>query len=349
MPGRPLDPRSSPSLSPGAEGGLARLSAIGNTDFPNLVRARSKTERRLGDIRQRCEDMELDDDVALVLMGSWGRRELTRESDVDFIVLVHGAQNFRRRRLTPSLETVRDLLGEFGKPAGREGTFGTYVYSDQLAGRIGLDQDDNANLTRRLLLMLESVPVAGDENWRMAREVVLDEYLDGALKDRRPPRLFLNDIVRYWRTICVDFAGKQRQRQGEGWGLRNAKLRLTRKGLFASGLLPALRCQEVRADSIKSVLADQLAAVPVDRLADAFTHYGKADAGARALQAYDNFLAVLDDESNRHELDTLQQDDLVKSRLFRDVRSLGERFQDALLVLLFESELAAVAREYAIF
>jgi predicted nucleic acid-binding protein len=55
---------------------------------------------------------------------------------------------------------------------------------------------------RRLLpglLMLESVPVTGALPYRAVREV-LDRYLDQSVKAYRPPRFFLNDIVRYWRT-----------------------------------------------------------------------------------------------------------------------------------------------------
>ena len=37
--------------------------------------------------------------------------------------------------------------------------------------------------------------------------------------------------------MAVDFASKQRDRAGKGWGLRNAKLRMSRKLIFASGLL----------------------------------------------------------------------------------------------------------------
>jgi len=45
----------------------------------------------------------------------------------------------------------------------------------------------------------------------------------------RVPRFLLNDLVRYWRTMAVDFAAKRREREGAGWGLRNFKLRMSRK------------------------------------------------------------------------------------------------------------------------
>jgi hypothetical protein len=55
---------------------------------------------------------------------------------------------------------------------------------------------------------------------------VLDRYLNDAVKDYRPPRFLLNDLVRYWRTIGVAFEGKHRDTRGNDpkWVTRNAKL-----------------------------------------------------------------------------------------------------------------------------
>jgi len=336
-------------VSHGPTGALERLASATGTHFLALDAARGRTDERLIELRAAFEGLERDEDVAVVLMGSWGRRELTSESDNDFVVLVDAPQEFRRS-VVPTLDVVRVVLRKHGREPGREGVFDTYVYTDHLAGRIGLDRDDNANLTRRVLLLLESVSVAGDETWKEARRTVLGGYLEQPLRDRRPPRLLLNDVVRYWRTICVDFAGKQRERRGEGWGIRNAKLRLTRKALFAAGLLPILRCHEHLATGITAFLDEQFAARPVDRLADAFLRYDQADAGARGLAAYDEFLAILDDPALRQELEQRPRDDLEASLLFRRVADLGERFQQGLLTLLFDSDdLAPLTRGYGLF
>ena len=129
---------------------------------------------------------------------------------------------------------------------------------------------------------------------RRCWERVLDGYLEDADRPYRPPRFFLNDLIRYWRTICVDFVGKERE-GGEKWGIRNAKLRTSRKVLFAAGLVPLLQTHRFGREERRAYLAAQLAAPATDRLAAAFLDCGVRDAGVRALSAYDRWLGVLDD------------------------------------------------------
>ncbi|MEO8969267.1 MAG: hypothetical protein ABI355_16685 [Solirubrobacteraceae bacterium] len=84
----------------------------------------------------------IDDDATIVLTGSWGRHEITRESDDDFMVLFSGAP---RDGALPSVEGAAIALG--ARPPGREDIFGTHVWLDDLQGKIGRAEDNNANLT----------------------------------------------------------------------------------------------------------------------------------------------------------------------------------------------------------
>jgi hypothetical protein len=278
-------------------------------------------------------------------MGSWGRAEVTAESDDDFMLLVHGAERLDEN-VDPSVDQIAAVLDS--SPGG-QGIFGLPVFSERLVHDIGLEDDDNSNFTRRLLLMLESVPVTGGDAYRAIRSELLDRYLDESVKAYRPPRFFLNDIVRYWRTICVDFAGKEHQGPKK-WGLRNAKLRTSRKILFAGGLLPVLECFRFDLPGIRDYLERQLDMLPADRIAQSFLIHNAVEPGARTFGAYDEFVGRMDDPEFREELAGVVRDNSADSGAFADVQRIGRELQDGLLALLYETRaLPQVARDYAIF
>jgi UTP:GlnB (protein PII) uridylyltransferase len=67
------------------------LEAASGVSFQHIAAARAETERRLVERRSRTASVQVDEDAAVVLMGSWGRGEVTSESDGDFMVLLAGA------------------------------------------------------------------------------------------------------------------------------------------------------------------------------------------------------------------------------------------------------------------
>jgi hypothetical protein len=322
--------------------------------FPALTTARAHTAQRLGERAKLLDGVAIHVNATVALMGSWGRHELTGGSDDDYVVLVRGLSptgggwgSANDTAAAVAERFARDP-GGFSAP-GRQGVFAEVVYSADLL-RVGLDDDTNTNLTRRMLLVLESVAAVHDDVLAGVRLDVIHDYLRDALRDHRPPRFLLNDLVRYWRTIGVDFVAKDRERGGAGWGLRNAKLRTSRKLLFASGLLPVLRCHELRAEAIAPFLAEQFAMPPTDRVADAFLRYGAAAQGADALGAYDAFLGLLDDDVVRAELGALDSRAAAgDSPCWREIAQLGATVEERLLGLLFETELGPVTQRYAVF
>lgn len=141
-----------------------------------------------------------------------------------------------------------------------------------------------------------------------------------------------------------------RARKGEGWGLRNAKLRLSRKTLFAGGLLPVLECYRYPAAEMLDYLDERMSIPPLDRIADAFVAHRALDPGVRVLNAYDEFLEILGDAAKRRDLSNLALADSQESALFARVAELGKEFESGLLALLFDDpELRRWVREYLIF
>jgi hypothetical protein len=193
--------------------------------------------------------------------------------------------------------------------------------------------------------------VVGHEAHARCFSQVLDAYLGHGVRDYRPPRFLLNDLIRYWRTMCVDFEGKRRGAQGDDpkYATRNAKLRTSRKVLFAGGLLPVLLCHTKTAEEMPGFLTRQLGTPPTDRLAAAFLQQGAVAEGARALGAYDRWIGLLGRPEAREELARLREADREGSELFAQIREIGDELQRGLLALLYETGLSPLTRWYGLF
>jgi predicted nucleic acid-binding protein len=114
------------------------------------------------------------------------------------------------------------------------GTYKNTTYD--LIGTLGTPQDDYTNtFTARLLLLLESKPLLGaDVHTDIAEEIIEKYWIDypDHSSDFRPTFL-ANDILRLWRTLCVNYEAFT---QREPRHLR-AKRRLQKYKLAHSRLL----------------------------------------------------------------------------------------------------------------
>jgi len=259
---------------------------------------------------------------------------------------------------------------KFGEP-GPTGVFGNVAVSHLILHQIGGQDDTNKLTTQRILLLLESRAIGREEALERVVKLVLSRSVEddrGLLygsKGDLVPRFLLNDIVRYWRTVTVDFVYKQRDRDG-GWALRNAKLKMSRKLIFASGMLTcfalelfgggeAFRDAAGKPDAFRIVrfLRERIRVQPLEQLAEAALRPAVSRATARALfEAYDAFLGVLQDEEKRTHLKGLTFDDLDRGdALFRETSRIGRRFQEALDALFFAEDprLRKLILDYGVF
>jgi UTP:GlnB (protein PII) uridylyltransferase len=95
---------------------LQQLAEAAGMDFPHLFAARELTGAKLAERRPRLQQLQHDEDVAIVLMGSWGRSEVTSGSDDDYMVPTRLGKELEHGLLAMLFETdsLPKLVREFG-------------------------------------------------------------------------------------------------------------------------------------------------------------------------------------------------------------------------------------------
>src|SRR5262249_17732190 len=203
----------------------------------------------------------------------------------------------------------------------------------------------------RMLLLLESRPVNRAEAYRRVILAVLERYLRNDYRGRplKMPRFLLNDVHRYWRTMCVDYGGKYRDRAAEGWALRIIKLRMSRKILFASGLITCYSCDpEWRARRDPNLgtqpgveaMAEYLEAVrrrrPLEIVAEALLRHPRVETAVQLFDAYDRFLTAVDDPVSRAHLKRLPPEEAPTDAAYNRLQDVCNQFDAALESLFFD-------------
>jgi hypothetical protein len=165
----------------------------------------------------------------------------------------------------------------------------------------------------------------------------------------------------------VDFVYKQRAENDKKWALRNAKLRMSRKLIFAAGLALVFFCHlDSAAEDARKALKNardfslltayieqQFALTPLDVIAKACLDLNVTDATVHAIfDNYNRFVSILDNPVKRKELEKARtHEDLRNSAAWNEVREVSKPFHDGLVALFLNDDdrLKHLAMTYGIF
>ena len=272
-----------------------------------LASRRTKSEKRLDGVRaafgkfdtiineisSNTPDVrEKNRSLAVFCAGSLGRMEASDKSDLDLFVTANddgqSCGHLFRIGLFSELMKINRKLNF--PPFSNDGEYLRIHGMEELKSGTGSRFEDSENLfTARMLLILESRPVANDSIYRKHRHGILEFYY----RDRtgvRPfrPVFILNDLLRYWRTVCLNYE-ERRHDANRRFREKNVNLRFSRMLTVFGTVLP-LVAKPIGTDVDLDKLCEK---TPLERLATGLDWLGDSGLTARwsgILDGYAEFL-----------------------------------------------------------
>lgn len=305
-----------------------------------IARRRTESERKLAQARELVTNGGFfkDPGLTVFLAGSIGRKDVGARSDFDpFIVSIKNFDEVQEAELVGMLDTVNSGLGF--EPFSNRRYIKIYRLPELLM-HTGSPQDDSENsLTARMLLLLESAYLANGDSYRSVREHILSQYFrDERGKESFRPLFLLNDVLRYWRTLCLNYEDL-RHEPNRPWWKKNANLKFSRMvTVFAT--VAALTVGEVRG---KSDFEPFCELTPLERLARALDSIGDQSLMTNFAQFLDDYEAFLGWKENEHPPGKLGEQDFKAA-----ITASADRFSDFLYAVVTHEKIPRARRKYLV-
>ena len=175
-----------------------------------------------------------------------------------------------------------------------------------------------------MLLLLESYAVGDKDIHEALIDAILLRYISDSITDHQLALFLLNDVIRYYRTICVDFEFKTSE-ESKPWGIRNIKLVFSRKMIYFSGLLMCAETVQRTALEKRNIIKKMSSITPIERILVVL-----GEKSYPALLMYDRFLGQMNDDGIREKLRSKNREELRKTELFRSMKNDDHHFGMAL-------------------
>jgi hypothetical protein len=250
-----------------------RQWCVGSVELDRYITIKKNWDesiKLINEIRKCLTDKKINSSVATVAAaGSIGRMEASPGvSDADLIVVLSEGTDLETPEATEAYESVWEALKflKIDRPKPN-GVFGKPTNKKELLGSLGNTKETLEVFGKRLLLLLETQPMYGDDVYTNLINVIVERYADEYV--RRDPKkewtFLLNDLIRYFRSLSVNYQWDFENEAGK-WPIRNIKLRHSRLVMY-SGLLMLLgEASKERRDKL-SWLKERLKMTPMERLA----------------------------------------------------------------------------------
>lgn len=243
-----------------------------------LKARRQETTRRTEELSKHLREAEgLCNGKACVYMtGSFARGEAHISSDLDLFIVGQGTKERRELKRLDEIRIKADLIEatqKFNIPEfSGDGRYLEHYTVNELTNTLGKPEDDVANtFTARLLLLLESRPLLeSDVYGKVIGDVIgayWQDYVDH--KNDFTPAFLANDILRLWRTFCVNYearTSRQPETEKAKRKIKNYKLKYSRLLTCYSALLYLLAVHTSKGTVSPEDAATMIQMTPTQRL-----------------------------------------------------------------------------------
>ncbi|WP_169743993.1 nucleotidyltransferase domain-containing protein [Cellulomonas cellasea] len=166
-------------------------------------------------------------DMTIFCAGSFARGEGSPHSDIDLFFAYPddgAAPDLPRTNELKLFGRLIDVVDELGfPPFSRDAMYLESVRTNSLMPHLGGPKDDDTNFfTLRMLMLLESRCLVGRESYNAIVSQILDWYFYDAPKHEEDfePWALYNDIIRYWRTMLLNYENANFRKRGAPEGER---------------------------------------------------------------------------------------------------------------------------------
>ncbi|MEZ8199295.1 hypothetical protein [Vibrio splendidus] len=265
----------------------------------------------------------LDSNMCLVVTGSFGREEASDQSDMDWYLI--SSIKLDSSVVKQLEQTIDEIISKYvEKNVGGTGTFGAVIESSDLLNNFGGELDSNKAFTRRMLYLLESKWLYNEDMYISLKKEILDKYIKSSVPNDSINKFMLNDVIRYYRTICTDYQYKVSE-QGKSWGVRKIKLRFSRKLLYFSGLITVAETHGISREEKLNKTYALLELSPIARIAHIF-----GDDFNVLKEQYSYFLTEISKESVRDSLDSVVESKRKENDKYVELSELSKGFESEL-------------------
>jgi hypothetical protein len=310
---------------------------------------RTEVTERITTLKNSLKDADskIGNQACVYATGSFGRLDASSHSDLDLVIVglrdpasEGGAEKSLLTNLDAIclkarlIETIRTLgIRDFDG----DGKYLRHYSAGFFTKTLGHPEDDLTNtFTSRLLLLLESKAVIGETTYNAVIFDVIRSYWRDYddHKDSFVPAFLANDILRLWRTFCVNYEARTRSTPMEKKikrRIKNYKLKHSRLLTCYSALIYMLHRFSLTGTVTPDDAIQMAHLTPAGRLEDVAKNSAGVDIQdniGKILEKYELFLRTTNQSEDQ--LTTLFEDDMRFREYMANASKLGQSVFHAL-------------------